>query len=164
MSKDVTYPFDDQLHIEGLFAGLALPHAVFMENALSTGFSNMVPQKVDREDRLHFAVFTALNPSVCTDIVFKVAGNKEDGELARKLIQEFSDQLQDIMGDYQHMAAREVTNHIVSYYVLRIFFTRDFKCTHHPEMKLGEPSRPYLCPVCGSMQISGLPHIEDTSE
>lgn len=164
MSKDITYPFDDQLHIEGLFAGFELPHAAFMKNALSTGFSNMVPQKVDREGRLHYAVFNALHPSVCTDIVFKVEGCREEDALARKQIQEFTEKLQTIMDDYQHMVIRDLSNDKVSYHVLRIFFTRDFKCTHHPEMRLGEPSKPYLCPVCGSMQISGLPHIEDTSE
>jgi hypothetical protein len=165
MSKDITYPFADELHLEGQFDGIKLPRATFMSNALSTGLSNMVPQKVDREGRLHYAVFNALNPAPITDIVFKVDADREDRQLADDQIKHFMFDLESRLRETdQHLAVREVCNGTITYYILRIFFTRDFKCIHHPEMRLGEPTRPYICPVCATMQISGLPHIEDTSE
>lgn len=165
MSKDVTYPFADALHIEGLFDGIPLPTAPFMSNALSTGLSNMVPQKVDTLNRLHFAVFNNNQNAPISDLVFRVeACLPEDVDYAEKEVRKFYTALEAHLPDGQHMMFRHLTNNVVHYYVLRIFFSRDFKCTHHPEMKLGQPTRPYLCPVCGTMQISGLPHIEDSSE
>lgn len=165
MSKDVTYPFADALHVEGLFDGIPLPTTPFMSNALSAGLSNMLPQKVDVLDRLHYAVFNTNQTAPISDLVFRVAAClPEEVALADKKVREFYQALASKLGEGQHMQLRHLTNNVVHYYVVRIFFTSDFKCTHHPEMKLGEPTRPYLCPVCGTMQISGLPHIEDSSE
>lgn len=164
MSKDVMYPFADALHIEGMFDGIPLPVAPFISNALSTGLSNMVPQKVDVQGRLHYAVFNYAKSAPVTDLVFRIHAPSDDVDYAENLINEFVECLKPKLGTQQHMQVRHLTNHVVHYYVVRWFFTKDFKCVHHPEMRLGEPTRPYFCPACGTMQISGLPHIEDTSE
>jgi len=164
MSKDITYPFASALHMEGKFDGIELPAGPFITNALSTGTSNMVPQKVDIQGRLHFSVFNAAHALPISDLVFRVDAPSDDVTYAENLVKTFVEQLKPRLGEAQHMQVRHLTNHVIHYYVVRIFFNKDFKCTHHPEMKLGEPTRPYLCPACGTMQISGLPHIEDTSE
>lgn len=164
MSKDVMYPFDDVLHIEGMFDDIPLPVATFITSVLSTGESNMVPQKVDLMGRLHYAIFNSATAAAVTDLVFRVQAPNDDVDYAENMIKEFVELLKPKLGDYRHMQLRHLTNHVVHYYVLRMFFNKDFKCTHHPEMRLGEPTRPYFCPACGTMQISGLPHIEDTSE
>lgn len=165
MSKDVMYPFADALHIEGMFDGIPLPTAPFVTNALSTGPSNMVPQKVDIQGRLHYAIFNMAVSAPISDLVFRVDAPTDDVDYAANLIKAFVEKLKPHLANSpQHMQVRHLTNHVIHYYVLRMFFNADFKCTHHPEMKLGEPTRPYLCPVCSTMQISGLPHIEDTSE
>lgn len=164
MSKDIMYPFADALHIEGMFDDIPLPTAPFVSNALSTGTSNMVPQKVDIQGRLHYSVFNAPVAAPISDLVFKIDAPTDDVDYAERLIKDFVEKLKPRLGSEQHLQVRHLTNHVIHFYVIRIFFTKDFKCTHHPEMKLGEPTRPYLCPVCSTMQISGLPHIEDSSE
>lgn len=164
MSKDMTYPFESQLHIVGKFAGLKLPMDPHMTNALSTGRSTMVPQKVDVNGNLHMGVFAFPSVKPVTDLVFRIdADARTTDEISKKLLA-FIKKLVPVITPDQHLAVRRVSNKNITFVIIRFYFTNDFSCTEHPEMKLGEQSVPYYCPVCGSMQIAGLPHIEDVSE
>lgn len=167
MSQDVTYPFDSLPHLEGLFCGVPLPTAAGMKTALSVGRSNMVPLKVANDGALHYAVFAAFNTAPISDVVFRIDGDTQERHVATTAVNQFIAEIRKpLINTGRHMAVRVLYNAeaVCSYMVLRFYFDMDFSCTEHPEMQLGLPTRPYMCPVCNSMQISGLPHIEDTSE
>ena len=167
MSKDVTYPFDDQPHPEGLFGEVPLPKSPHVQIALSVGRSNMVPLKVAADGTLHYAVFAAAKTAPITDVVFRIDGDVPEHHEAMAAVNAFTKGIRAaIRNTGRHMSVRVLyhPDAACSYMVLRFYFDSDFACTEHPEMLLGLPTRPYTCPVCHTMQISGLPHIEDTSE
>ena len=163
MSKDVIYPFAEALHIHGLFDGVPIPETPFSSVALSTGLSNTVPQKIDTQGRLHVSVFATSNVRPVTDVVFRVEADVADTLFADNKIKDFIQAVELKLGTGQHMCARRLHKDNVTIYFIRFFFNADFKCKYHPEMQLGEPTRPFMCPVCQTMQITGLPHIEDSS-
>lgn len=164
MSKDVIYPFADAIHIDGFFDGVEIPQTDFLRAALSTSLSNMVPQKIDCHGRLHMSVFSMYRPRPATDVVFRIEADPSDTQFADNKVKDFTQAVERKLGDGQHMVVRRLHKDKVTYYIVRFFFTADFKCKYHPEMQLGEPTRPFMCPVCQTMQITGLPHIEDSSE
>ena len=162
MSQDLLYPFDDQLHPEGLFAGAQLPVLPQLTVALSVGQSNMVPIRVDSDDVLHLGIFAQAKTSPITDVVFRIEGDAAHVKEAREAIGLFVKSVgENLRGSEKHLSVREVHSRFTTtvFYIVRFYFNDDFECTEHPEMKLGEETRPYLCPVCGAMQISGVPHI-----
>jgi len=162
MSQDKVYPFNDQLHPEGLFAGAMLPALPQIAVALSVGKSNMVPIRIDEDDVLHLGIFAQTKTSPITDIVFRIEGDAAHVKEAREAIGEFVKSVGASLHDSdKHLCVREVHSRYTTtvFYIVRFYFNIDFDCTEHPEMRLGEETRPYLCPVCGAMQISGVPHI-----
>ena len=160
MSQDKVYPFKDQVHPEGLFSGVLIPVLPQLTVALSVGYSNMVPIRIDSDDVLHLGIFAQVKPSPITDVVFRSEGDAAHVKEAREVIGVFVKAVGASLQD-KHLYVREVHSRFTTtvFYVIRFYFDSDFECTEHPEMKLGEETRPYLCPVCGSMQISGVPHI-----
>lgn len=164
MSKDVIYPFANESHIEGKLGGVTIPRTSFMEAVQSVEYSNMVPQKIDSLGRLHLSVFNSSKVYPVTDVVFRIEADTSDTQYADNLVKDFTQAVQRELGQDRHMTVRRLHKDTVTYYMVRFFFNNDFKCTYHPEMRLGEPTRTFMCPVCQTLQITGLPHIEDTSE
>jgi len=164
MSTDVIYPMLTQPHPKGLFAGIELPKADNILISVSGGRHNMVPIRVTRDGNLHYAVFSAPQTMPVTDLVFRVQGSPHERCEGEGKIAKFAMAIRAIADSTGHHTAirhmKQAEGVPYLFVVLRFYFNRDFECKEHPEFQLGEPTRPYRCPFCNAMLISGMPHIE----
>lgn len=164
MSSDVIYPMLTQPHPKGIFAGVELPQGDNILISISGGLHNMVPIRVTKDGNLHYAVFAHPQTKPVTDLVFRVSGDHEARLLGEAKVAQFALTVRDRVDDTSHhlvirnMKQREDVPYL--FIVMRFYFNNDFECIEHPEFWLGEPTRPYRCPHCHAMLISGMPHIE----
>lgn len=164
MSSDVIYPMLTQPHPRGMFAGVELPSASNILISISGGQSNMVPIRVTRDGNLHYAVFAAHTTKPVTDLVFRVQGSPHERCEGEGSIAKFAMAIRAIADSTGHHTAirhmKQAEGVPYLFVILRFYFNGDWECIEHPEFMLGEQTRPYTCPHCGAMLISGMPHIE----
>lgn len=108
------------------------------------------------------------------DLVFQISGTPEAAEAACMVIGAYLktvfEQVQtgawhsSVRVLYSDNPAYDRGEPVPSVFIYRIYPNVEGMCEEHPEMLLGAPMGMYHCPVCGEMQLAGMPHVTNSVE